>query len=103
VARPKPETREVETSTLGEEFATGEILLGALPAPVTAVNPEPVVLVSVQKAIIITSTSTTAKPSLKKPKVQKRKQKTKLELLLFIQSRIRAFLARVAYKRLIQA
>ena len=91
----------METSTLGEEFATGEILLGALPAPVTAVNPEPVVLAGVQKAVIITST--TAKPSLKKPKVQKPKRKTKLELLLFIQSRIRAFLARIAYKRLIQA
>jgi hypothetical protein len=103
VARPKPETREVETSTLGEEFATGEILLGALPAPVAAVNPEPVVVVNRPIVVIGGDIRRAAKPSLKKPKVQKPKQKTKLELLLFIQSRIRAFLARIAYKRLIQA
>ena len=94
MARPKPETREMETSTLIEGLANGEILIGALSDPVAAVNPKPAVLVGIQKA---------AKPSLKKPKVQRPKRKTKLELLLFIQSRIRAFLARTAYKRLIQA
>lgn len=65
VARPKPETREAETWTPIEEFATGEVLLGAQPprnytaAPVAAIKPEPGVLVSVQRA---------ARPSLKKPK-----------------------------------
>ena len=50
VARPKPETREVETCTLIEEFATGEVLLGALPS------------------MNYTTAPVAARPSLKKPK-----------------------------------